>query len=185
MTDAFAELGLERRPWIDPGLLQSRYHELAAHAHPDKAGGDAAALVRLNGARRTLASHGLRLRHLATLAFPGSASTGTPAQDWEFYSRVAAVAGESKSAAEKKARAASALETAVAVAKISALKIELRDIEARAAGYGADLESAIREVDRSWPSATPDLLWKLADQWTFWNRWNDALREARTSLESA
>lgn len=185
MTDAFAELGLERRPWLDPQTIRSRYHELAARAHPDKAGGDEAVLVRLNSARRTLSSHGLRLSHLAALAFPGSLPPPAPAPDWDVFLRVATVAGEAKSAAEKKARASSALETAVAATKISALKNELSNVERLTAAHRAELESATREADRTWPSTGPDVLWKLAEQWTFWNRWNEALREAETLLASA
>ena len=63
MTDAFAEFGVERRPWLDPALLQSRYHELAVIRHPDKLGGDSLPLARLNEARRILSSPPLRLRH--------------------------------------------------------------------------------------------------------------------------
>ncbi len=36
MTDAFALLGLPRRPWLDPDSLKTRFHELSSPLHPDR-----------------------------------------------------------------------------------------------------------------------------------------------------
>lgn len=36
MTDAFALLGEERRPWLDPEVLKQRFHEMSGPLHPDR-----------------------------------------------------------------------------------------------------------------------------------------------------
>ncbi|HVY70259.1 MAG TPA: DnaJ domain-containing protein [Verrucomicrobiae bacterium] len=36
MTDAFALLRLPRRPWLEAGELQARFHQLSAELHPDR-----------------------------------------------------------------------------------------------------------------------------------------------------
>lgn len=75
MTDAFALLGLERRPWLDPEAVKRRFHELSAAWHPDRHHGapeaeKAEAVGRysgLNAAHQTLAEPRDRLLHVIEL----------------------------------------------------------------------------------------------------------------------
>ena len=75
MTDAFALLGLERRPWLDPDDVKRRFHERSAPWHPDRHHGadeDKKAEAQriysdLNAAHQLLVEPKERLLHLIEL----------------------------------------------------------------------------------------------------------------------
>ncbi|MEI8311873.1 MAG: hypothetical protein WCH98_14080 [Verrucomicrobiota bacterium] len=174
VTDAFAEFGVERRPWLDPAVLQSRYHELAAVRHPDKCGGDPLPLACLNEARAILTSPPLRLRHL--LALDGS--RGAPAEkfhpDFELFSHVGTLTKKAEQLSGKMA-AASPAEAASLQKQISAAldRINLR-MDA--------LERKIRLLNEGWPDVNPQVLPPVADEFSFLIKWRKSLRSARTCL---
>ena len=75
MTDFFARLQVERRPWLDAEALKRKFLELSAASHPDKhrsADEPARRAVQsesaeFNAAYRCLSDPRLRLRHLLDL----------------------------------------------------------------------------------------------------------------------
>ena len=75
MTDAFALLGLERRPWLEPGDIKQRFHERSAAWHPDRHHGSpeharseaGRVYSELNSAHQLLAEPRDRLLHLIEL----------------------------------------------------------------------------------------------------------------------
>ncbi len=82
MTDAFALLGEERRPWLDPEVLKQRFHEMSGPLHPDRHHGapegereDAGKrYAELNAAYSVLKEPRERLLHLIELETGGRPS---------------------------------------------------------------------------------------------------------------
>jgi len=184
VTDAFAELGIPRRPWADPSVVKSQFHELAAHAHPDK-GGSEDSLARLNQARKCLASHGSRLRQLAELAFPDHQAEKTFVPDWTLFESVGNLCRHVDGWRSKRELAGSALERAVVMA--GGVSLEKQAAHMIGVIHEAEriFESRLREVDARWPDVPADELLVLADEWTFLQRSGDSLRAALAVLAGA
>ena len=70
--DPFAVLGVERRFWVDRGVLEAAYLRASRAAHPDRVGNDAEEAVRrmavINDAKETLIDDERRARALVKLA---------------------------------------------------------------------------------------------------------------------
>lgn len=96
MTDYFALLDEQRRPWIDPEKLKGKFLALSAQTHPDRAhqSSDAAKLSAnrdfsaLNSAYNCLREPKDRLRHLLQLEMGGKPEDIRPVagalMDWHF-----------------------------------------------------------------------------------------------------
>lgn len=75
MVDYFALLDEPRRPWLDPAALKTRFYELSATLHPDRAHGATTPekeqahrrFTELNAAYQCLQDPRQRLRHLLEL----------------------------------------------------------------------------------------------------------------------
>ena len=182
MTDAFAEMGLERRPLLDPAAVQSRYLELAPSRHPDRLGGDPAPLTRLNEARRILSSPPARLRHLLDLTFPGAASPTECSPDFELFSLVGNLTSSAESLAEKRERAGSALALALLKSETLALEKSLASASKKMAGLREKIEATIRHANDRWPDVVPQDLARLAGESAFCDRWTESLRRAGVKL---
>ena len=180
MTDAFAEFGVERRPWLDPALLQSRYHELAVIRHPDKLGGDSLPLARLNEARRILSSPPLRLRHLLDLTHPPGLVTNRFAPDFEQFARAGALAKRAEQISEMSS--SSPLAAAVARAESASLQKEISSVLDRINLRLDAMEKNILSLNASWPDVTPQEISLLAEELSFQNIWRQSLRSAQTRL---
>lgn len=180
MTDAFAEFGMERRPWLDPAALQSRYHALAAIRHPDRCGGDSLPLARLNEARRILSSPSLRLRHLLDLTtLPGRAIMHfTP--DFEQFASSGALAKRAEQISEKSA--SSPLADALARTESASIQKEIASALDRINGRLDALEEKIQSLNATWPAVTPQEISLLAEEFSFLNKWRQSLRSAQTRL---
>ena len=180
VIDAFAEFGIERRIWIDPEALQSRYHELAVVRHPDKCAGDPLPLSRLNEARGILASHSSRLLHLLNLTGPQPAGPGKYQPDFEIFSRVGML---TKNAERLSAGSSSSpLAAAVNRAETSALQKEIARMLDEIACRIDMLEQKLRGVDPLWPDVDTDEIRALADEFTFLKKWRQLLLAAQTLL---
>ena len=81
MTDFFALLGEERRPWLDPERIKATYHRLSREWHPDQQSGGAPThdFAALNTAQQTLGDPKSRVRHLLTLEYPETSVSGPSA----------------------------------------------------------------------------------------------------------
>jgi curved DNA-binding protein CbpA len=180
VTDAFAEFGVEKRPWLDPVALQSRYHELAVVRHPDKCGGDPLPLARLNEARRILASPPARLAHLLALTCSQEMAAKKFEPDFELFSQVGTLAERAAHISEK--CDSSPLAAAVVGAEAASLRKEISPALDRIDLRIHALEKKIRFMDASWPDVAPQDLTLLAEEFSFLMKWRQSLRAARTRL---
>ena len=180
VTDAFAEFGVEKRPWLDPVMLQSRYHELAAVRHPDKCGGDPLPLARLNEARRILASPPARLGHLLALTAKTGMADKKFGPDFELFSLVGTLTKKAEQISEK--RDASPLAAAVVRAEAGLLQKEISSALDRINLQIHELEKKVRAMDTIWPDVLPQDLSFLAEEFSFLIKWRQSLRAARTRL---
>jgi DnaJ-domain-containing protein 1 len=182
VTDAFAELGFERRPWTDPDRLQARYHELARLRHPDASGGDPAPLARLNESRSILIDPAVRIRHLLALEWPDAKCPEKFQPDFDLFSRIGHVTRRAEDLAEKQESARSPLAAAVVRAQAQTALNELAenaqtlDVRLRA------LEASLREIDSRWPQVAADELARMADEFAFLQKWRKSIAFARTRL---
>lgn len=180
MTDAFAEFGLERRPWWDAATIQSRYHELAALRHPDKCGGDPLPLARLNEARKILVSHSLRLRHLLDSS-PGVLECKFQ-PDFDLFSLVGNLARKAGAVSTKRDSATSELTAAIARAEVVSLEKEIDLASERIRCLMDGLEEKIRDLNVSWPDISSQQIALLAEEAAFYQKWGQSLRDAKTLL---
>ena len=172
MTDAFAEFGLEARPWLEPSAILSQYHELAALRHPDKCGGDPLPLSALNEARRILTSPTLRLRHLLELHGFAADHAGTFEPDFEFFSQVGTLAKKAAalSGGAEESPGAAPLQQEIA-ALLKSIHLRIRNGEEK-----------IRSLDAAWPDFAPHELARLAEEFSYLKKWEKSLADARTLL---
>lgn len=182
MSDAFAELGFDRRPWTDPDLLQARYHELARVRHPDASGGDPAALTRLNEARGILADPAARIRHLLALACLDAGCPEKFQPDFDLFSRIGHVTRRAEDLAEKQESARSPLAAAVARTQAQAALDELADNGQELDARLRELEASLREIDSRWPQVAANDLARMADEFAFLQKWRKSVASARTRL---
>lgn len=182
MTDAFAELGVPRRPHVDRTLVESNFRERAAACHPDRNGGDPSALARLNAARKTLSSEAARLKHLLAIAFPTFAPQTRFSPDFEMFSLVGTLARSAEALATKRESASSALAAALLEKESVALQDSVREA-ARVLGARRDeVSEQLLALDAKWPDIPAEELAGLAENAAFCERWSESLRLARLRL---
>jgi len=182
MTDAFAELGLARSPWVDPAELKKRYLELAAACHPDRIDGNATPLARLNLARRTLDNPARRLRHLIDLEFPGFRPAPDPLPDWELAGKIADLSRQTTIIVEKSNRATTPLAIALLAGEKESLSSQLATTESRIKKTGCVIDEKIRFLARAESRPEPATLWELAAQSAYAEKWLAVVSECRTRL---
>lgn len=182
MTDAFAELGVPRRPHVDPSLVEARFRERAASSHPDRNGGDPAALTRLNAARKTLSSEAARLRHLLEITFPALPPEARFSPDFEMFSLVGTLSRAAEALAAKRDLATSSIATALLQQETLTLQSSLQEAAKTLAAKQRDLSEKIRALDARWPDVPAAALAELAENAAFCERWSESLRRAGVRL---
>lgn len=180
MTDYFALLQRERRPWLDPEELKEEYFALSRRAAPD---------ARLNEAYRVLSDPKSRLHHLLTLQgadlaagrpVPPSVSdlfwnTGSLLRDVERW----LIQNAGRTTAIQ--RSLNAGERARLQGKISEMNERLR------AAYESRLEQ-LRQLDQTWKAASPDdipQLLELYDSIAYLTRLLEQTAEKKFQLDVA
>jgi len=188
VTDCFARLGAERRPWLDPEELKTKYHGLTVRHHPDVAGasGD---FAEINRAYQTLADPAARLRHLLDLESPGTLSRAQPVPEEiaAFFTPVAE-AGQGVDAFLKK-HAASASPLAKALLSTEQYRVQerLEQIIASLSQKRDSLLTQVREIDALWLADRPAALRLLPGLWQslgYIAKWLATLRESLFRLPS-
>lgn len=182
MTDAFAELGFDRRPWLDPAAVRERYHELAAARHPDKCGGDPAPLARLNEARATLSSPPLRLRHLLDLDAPRGPDAEKFEPDFGLFARVGNLTKQAGELAGKMPVDTPPLAAAVARSGAARLAKEIASALDGISLRTNALEEKIRSFDAAWPDVDRKAVALAAEEFSYLIKWAKSLRSARALL---
>jgi curved DNA-binding protein CbpA len=152
MTDYFALLGQPRKPWLDPGQLKQKYHELARQSHPD---------TNVNEAYRILADAKSRLQHLLAL------------ED-------VALSVSSKEIPEELTDLFMAL--APALNKIDTPDIKsVDDLIVRVKQLYEQALAQLQQIDSTWRKELPQLE-KLYYRISYLNRWQTLLEERRFQL---
>ena len=180
MTDYFALLQKERRPWLEPEELKEKYFALSRLAAPD---------ARLNEAYRVLSDPKLRLHHLLTLE-DADLAAGRPVPPsvadlfWNAGSLLReaegwlTLAGGTTTALQ---RSLTAAERARLQGKISEMNEQLR------ATYESRLEQ-LRQLDTRWKAASPNdvpQLLELYDSIAYLTRLLEQIAEKKFQLDVA
>ncbi len=167
--DAFAVLGVERRPWIDPEVLRRAYQERARTWHPDRDGGEAEKFRTLGEAYELVRDVASRLRALAG----DGESAGTEVTDADLFMRVGSGLQASRAVLAKREAARGVLERALLAGEVKGGLDELEALRAAVAERIAAAELELRATDGRWPEVRAVELSGLArrfDRLTSWRR---------------
>lgn len=173
VKDPFACLGLERRPWLDPALLEQHFRNRAAQLHPDQKDGDNAGFIALLEARKILADPALRLACLSHREPRGFPSDQIAAH----FSEVGKLLQDVR---EQLARppGREPLLRAVQRREMHRLLSRLITMEALLVDLQSTLEARICELDQEWPAVAPDALLHVATDCRFTRKWLEQIRES-------
>jgi len=191
MTDLFALFEEPPRPWLDPGRLKAKYHELTAIHHPDvsnasNAPGD---FAEINRAYQTLADPAARLRHLLDLESPGglSRAQAVPEDVAGFFAPVAEASQGVDAFLKKHAAAASPLAKALLSAEQYQVQERVEETIASLRREQDSLLSRVRDADALWLADRPAALRLLPALWQslgYIAKWLATLRESLFRLSS-
>jgi DnaJ-class molecular chaperone len=188
MSDLFALLGVERRPWLDAEALKEKYHALTARQHPDVAGasGD---FAEINRSYQTLADPAARLRHLLDLEAPGAAARAqtVPAEIAGFFTPVAEARQGVDAFFKRYAAAASPLARALLSTEQYQVQERLEEIIARLQEQQEALLAQVRDTDALWVADRAAALGRLPVLWQslgYTAKWLATLRESLFRLAS-
>lgn len=183
MINAFLELRFEQRPWLDSQEIKKRHHELAASLSKNHTKHSEQSLADINEARQILESHSRRLRHLIAITFPKFVPQQKVAPDWELFSQIASLFQRVREHTEKRENVSTAIARALTIKPLMEIEADLKKTESRILEMTLSIEDRIRAIDQAWPNVSPVLLWQLAEEWTFCDRWNDSLHQIRMSMD--
>jgi DnaJ-class molecular chaperone with C-terminal Zn finger domain len=194
MTDYFALLGQERRPWLDSESLKTKFLELSGEAHPDRVHRLSEAersvaqqrYVELNAAFNCLRNPKDRLRHLLQLetgAVPQDIKQ-VPAELIDDFMKVGQLCRETDSLLVEKERSSSPLLKVQLFQRsqdaTDRIQLVLQQLKARR----ESLVEQLRALDAQWVNAKgtsqPDILQSLESivhLFGFYDRWIAQLQE--------
>ena len=188
MENHFARLGFEPRPWLDPELLKSRFIELSATMHPDKAAAENKSTSErdfqdLNTAFNTLRNTRSRLLHLLAISGAPKAEhiQNVPPSALQYFSPVAEATNRADTLIKRKSAATSPMlkvqlmeEALPQIDAIQSLQHQLQqNITA--------IEETLKQTTNTWREPpTPALLTQLSESAAalgFFERWQAQLQE--------
>ncbi|MDX6765570.1 MAG: J domain-containing protein [Candidatus Methylacidiphilales bacterium] len=180
--NAFAILGLEARPLIDPEVLKEAHLRAVARDHPDANPTGSSERVReVNQAREILSRDRSRLLHLIDCTGEGSASTqaALPGTLGDLFGPVAETLGRVRAQLRSHAGAESALEKAGLMPAGLALFDDLQALRQKILSLRGEWEQRLREVDAAWVEGRPDnrALAEIALVLGFLDRWTEQIDE--------
>jgi hypothetical protein len=171
-VNAFACLGLEVRPWLEPGVVRAAQQAVLARVHPDVAGGDGDEGRQVNEAAARLATPGLVLAHF--LECHGQAAVASvqpvPGDLADLFMALAAPMGR----AEEILRAGAACETFLERAELAESALEVMDaLRGQLEGLRARQEEVHGRIRRAAEGEPPDWeeLRRCALELAFLERW--------------
>lgn len=177
MTDLFAALGLPRSPWLDTDAIKERHHSAMVTLHPDKSSSNPQSAIILNEARRVLENPALRLRHLLALQFPDQKPTAAPSPDWEFFQKTGAAAKLAEDLSSQLQAAKHPLVRATLLARVGQCIDTTERLQKVTRHRREALLERLRGLSQSSCAASDLQSW--SDEWTFLERTETSLREAR------
>lgn len=165
MNDAFATLGLRRRPWLDPEVLRRDFLAQSGPTHPDRfhsAGVEerdaaGARYSELNAAHQTLKDARTRLAHLIEL------ETGAPPRDiqrlppgsMELFSEIGQTCRDVDGYLQKRAAAASPMLQVGLLRELPVWFDRLGGLKQRVATRTAQIDAELLAMNEVWESAPP------------------------------
>lgn len=174
--DAYAVLGLPRRPSVDPERIAGRFRSLAIELHPDAPGGDAGRFATLSEARRILLNPASRLMHLAGL-IGGPDTPAGPPPDPELAFRTGDAIRRMRGAREAVNVANSVIAKAVAARRLGDARNALNGVVAEVSTLVNKLEAHLADVDARWPDVEAGELAALAAGFRYAARWQSQCAE--------
>lgn len=183
MTSYFALLGLEARPWLDPGELKERYHAITMAEHPDVAPETGAGrFAEVNRAYQTLADPAQRLRHLMELECTGAATRGqaVPEEIAPLFPQVAETRQGLDVFLKKYAAASGPLAKALLAQEQYAVLDRLETTLIAVQDAQAASLRRLREADALWDEARAEAVAQLPGIWqglAFTTKWLASMRE--------
>ncbi len=178
IADAFARLGLERRPWLEPEIVRRAYQERARALHPDGVDGDEAAFVKLGEAFAVVRDVARRLRALAA---GGGGVAGTT--DADLFLEVGGVLPRAKGLAGRLAAAGGPLGRALLAREAREMQRELAGVAGKLAERRLGIECGVRELDRRWPDVADRELVEAAARWERITGWSGQVAGVRVPFE--
>jgi hypothetical protein len=179
MTDYFALLQKERRPWLDPEELKETYFALSRVAAPD---------ARLNEAYRVLNDPKLRLHHLLSLEHVDlAAGRPVPPSVADLFWNTGAVLREAERWLIQNAGTTTALQRSLAAAERTTLHGRISEVDAQLRPtYESRLEQ-LRQLDATWKAASPNVpqLLELYDSIAYLTRLLEQIAEKKFQLDVA
>jgi hypothetical protein len=180
MTDYFALLQKERRPWLDPEELKEKYFALSRLGAPD---------ARVNEAYRVLSDPKLRLYHLLTLEGADlAAGRPVPPSVADLFWDTGAILREAERWLSQNARTTTALQRSLTAAERARLQGQINQMDERLrVTYESRLEQ-LRQLDKTWEAASPNdipQLLELYDAIAYLTRLREQVGERKFELEVA
>jgi hypothetical protein len=182
VADHFARLGVERVPWIDPGVLKNKFLALSAEQHPDKAGADKTKAEvdfrDLNESYNVLRNARTRILHLLELAsVPQAPHVGViPQEALELFGPIAEITKRADALLKEKALANSPMLKVQFFGKSLAC---VEELQARQ----SEVQQRIKRIEESLKrSPEPHELQNSAAALGYLERWHGQLGERATAL---
>jgi curved DNA-binding protein CbpA len=186
MTDYFALLGFERRPWLDADEVNTRFLSLSAQAHPDKnptatANHD---FAELNAANTTLRDPKDRLQHLLKLEGATETAAHSIAPElMNLFSEVGLLCREIDAFLAKKAKAESPMLQAQLFAQGLDVSDQIEALQKKVFTAKTNAETELQQISATWPAAKNlDRLKTLSHTLATTTRWQSQLKERFATL---
>jgi Fe-S protein assembly co-chaperone HscB len=199
MTDHFATLSVERRPWLDLESLRARYLALSSQTHPDQAHSESLAnqrlaqnqSVALNASYECLRHPKERLRHLLEL------ENGKKLEEVQAISpglagammQVGQLCQEADTIIRKRQAEASALLKAVMFSEAQETHAKLAGMLQTLSLWLEKLENELQSLDGAWQACEPagrkamlPALESLFREFSYADKWRGQVQEKSLQL---
>jgi curved DNA-binding protein CbpA len=183
VTDAFALLGLPRRPYLDEEQLTASYLTLAKSLHPDSPGGDADKFAGAKKAFELLKDPSRRLRHLIELETGQPPKQVAPTIAAALFTDVCAATEAARVVIAKAAALKSPLARALVVGELGKAISVTESIMGTVARAGKDLLEKLHCLDSEWPKYSEAV--SLAADLRFLSKCRHQLEESHFELTQA
>ncbi len=188
MTDFFALLDQPRQPWLDPGELKQKYHQLTRAAHPDvRSSEPRIEFERINQAYRVLLDPKQRIHHLLALegSTPTTAEHAVPAGVEELFLKTGKLAQDSKRALEELGSATGSLSKSLLQSNLLNLCSRTRELLAQLSHVHEKCLVELQKLNELWKENRPQAVTRLQllyDQIAYLTRWRAQLEEIQFQL---
>jgi curved DNA-binding protein CbpA len=188
MTDFFALLDQPRQPWLDPGELKQKYHQLTRAAHPDvRSSGPRIEFESINQAYRVLLDPKQRIHHLLALegSTPRTDKHAVPEGVEELFLKTGKLAQDSKRALEELGSATGSLSKSLLQSNLLNLCSRTRELLAQLSHVHEKCLVELQKLNELWKENRPQAVTRLQllyDQIAYLTRWRAQLEEIQFQL---